>query len=206
MRAWLAGVVVLAACDAPPPPDVDAAGVAADFEALHAAIYDLYALPVDRDALHDLLARAFVGEALTDQYVEHWRTRVRMAEEDTGIQVLGVTYDDVVVLPRASVDDPLRVDATWRVRGVVRHQGHKHPRINRYRAVYTLVDTDAGLRIADTHMKDLARVATQERADAVFGDGPEDVGEDGFMDPLEMFEGGLFDGAPDAATPPEAAP
>ncbi|MEM8962380.1 MAG: hypothetical protein AAGD38_12935, partial [Acidobacteriota bacterium] len=42
------------------------------FEDLHRPIYGLYALGPDRDALHDLLAASFAGEALTQAYVEHF--------------------------------------------------------------------------------------------------------------------------------------
>jgi hypothetical protein len=192
VRRPVLALAALAGCDpAEPPAAVDPAAVVAAFEALHAPIYDVYDLGADRDRLWDHLAAAFTGEALTTQYVEHWRTALRMAEEQTAIDVLGVEYEDVAVLP--SDAGALRVDAAWRVRGVVTHQGHKHPRINRYRAVYTLVDGPGGLRIADTRMRDLARIATVERADAVFEQGSGSATEDGFMDPLELFEGGLFD-------------
>lgn len=186
-------LLLLAACaDAPSPPD--AATVIPAFEALHAPVYEVFELGTDRDAVHDHLARAFAGEALTRQYVEHWRALWRMDREQTAIEVLGVEYDEVALLDGTA--DEVRVDAAWLVRGVVTHQGHRHPRINRYRAVYTLAATPDGWRITDTHLRDLARVASRVAADAVFDEGAGTGTEDGFMDPLEMFRGGLFDAPP----------
>lgn len=184
--AWL---LCLGACD--PPPAVPPEGLAAVFEDLHAPVYRVYGLGPDRDAVHGALAESFTGEALTDEYVEHWRTLVRMAEEHTAITVSAVEYDAVEVLD--GEEGRWRVDATWLVRGVVQHQAHRHPRINRYRAIYTLIHTPDGWRIADTHMRDLARIATQVSGDDIFDDEAGSGAEDGFMDPLEMFEGGLFD-------------
>lgn len=197
MRPAAAVALLAAACDGAPEP-VDAAGVEAAFRALHAPIYEAYALGPERDALHDHLAASFTGESLTEQYVEHWRTLVRMEEEQTGIRVTAVEYVDVALVPE---DLPaLRVDATWFVRGVVRHQRHRHPRINRYRAIYTLVSTPGGLRIADTRMRDLARVASQVAPGDVFDLGQGSGADAGFIDPLELFEGGLFD-TDDGAAP-----
>ncbi|MCA9572015.1 MAG: hypothetical protein KC656_29455, partial [Myxococcales bacterium] len=159
-------VAVLAGCG-PEPVVWDHEALVEAFEALHTPIYDVYAVGTARDALHDHLAARFTGEALTDQYVEHWRTLVAMEQDQTGITVTGVEYEDVVVVDDGR-DGRLRVDASWLVRGIVRHQQHRHPRINRYRAIYTLAPTPDGLRIVATRMKDLERVATQVASDALF--------------------------------------
>ena len=190
-----AALALSVACAAPTP---DASAIIADFEALHAPVYHVFDLGSDRDAVHAQLAQSFAGDALTDAYVEHWRALVRMRDESTAVHISGVEYDDVSVL---DMDDAgrVRVDASWLVRGVVTHQRHMHPRINRYRAVYTLTPTDDGWRITDTHMRDLARVSSVLTANDVLGSGAGTGADAGFMDPLEMFNAGLFDAPKDGA-------
>ena len=191
MRGRAASAVLVAGCASGD--DVPLDDVAARFAPLHAGIYDVWAAPHDRDAIHGVLARAFVGEALTDAYVDAWTARARMAEEGTAVEVLGVEHEalEPFLVPG---DDAVAVDASWRVRGVVHHQRHRHARIHRYRAVYTLAETPDGLRVADTRVLDLARVAS--RIDDVFGEGGDPTGQ-GFMDPLELFDAGVLD-APEA--------
>lgn len=183
----LALAVLLAGCAAEPPAPPD--DVAARFAPVHAGIYDVWAAPDDRDAIHAVLARAFVGEALTDAYVDTWTARARMAEEGTAVEVLGVEHEAIepFLVPDTGA---VAVDVSWRVRGVVHHQQHRHARIHRYRAVYTVIDTPDGLRVVDTQVLDLARVAS--RIDDVFGTGG-DATEQGFMDPLELFDAGVLD-------------
>lgn len=199
----LAGLLALSACDAPPPEGPDDAEVLEVFQALHPAIYDVYDLGTDRDALHDLLASRFTGEALTAEYVEHYATAVGLQARDASVSVLGVRYGDLAVLQDRG-DGVVRVDATWWVRGIVRHARHKHPRVNQYRAVYELVDTPEGWRIGATHMRDLARVRTSSPGTDVFDEGPDDepVEARGFMDPVELLD---LLGDTDAPTDGDAA-
>lgn len=187
MRGTTGLVAALAGCVDPPP--APAADLAERFAPLHAGIYDVWAAPHDRDAIHAVLARAFVGEALTDAYVDTWTARARMAEEGTSVEVLGVEHEAIepFVVPGSP---EVAIDASWRVRGVVQHQQHRHARIHRYRAIYTLVDTPDGPRVTDTRVLDLARVAS--RIDDVFGEGGDPTGQ-GFMDPLELFDAGVLD-------------
>lgn len=133
--------------------DVDLLG---HFEQLHRPVYGVYGLgdqgledqglrdqnrEVDGDAIHRLLASSFAGEALTHEYVEHFTTLARMQQERTSIQVLRVDYESVRLLQRQP--ESARIEADWSVSGVVTHQGHRHPRINRYRALYTVAKADA---------------------------------------------------------------
>lgn len=192
MRRSLPLACLVLACDGAPAEGPDDAEVIAAFEALHPGIYDVWALPLERDLLHDALARSLVGEALTRQYVETWATRVRMAADDVAIRVLAVEHDEVELLERDEAGG-VRLDASWLARGVVSHQGHKHPRIHRYRAVFHLVPTADGWRIDELRAKELARVAS--RVDDLFGEGG-DPSEQGFMDPLELLEAGLLDDQP----------
>lgn len=170
---------------------LDDAAVVARFEQMHRPVYGVYDVGADRDALHALLADSFHGEALTTEYVEHYTTLFRMVDEETSIRIQRVDYESIEVLDRGP--DGVRVDADWSVGGVVTHQGHKHPRVNRYRALYTLSQTPSGLRITDTRMRNLERVRSLLSAgDAwTIDDLPKSGG--GFMDPLDLLEAGVLD-------------
>lgn len=137
------------------------------FEELHRPVYQVYAMGTDRDRIHRHLASSFAGEALTREYVEHFTTLARMERERTAIDVMRVDYESVQLLERHS--ELARIDVDWSVSGLVTHQGHRHPRINRYRAVYTLAldaATPAGdanamasaLRIVDTRVRSAERM------------------------------------------------
>lgn len=193
--SWL---VLLGACapeaDAPDPTVVSGA-----FESLHARVYDVYDVPAERDAVWDLLAGSFTGRALTSEYVEHWTTRVRMTREETAIDVRRVEYDRVEVVEVAP--GFARVDAAWSVGGVVTHRRHKHPRVNRYEAVYDLVETGEGWRIASTKVRNVLRVRSPSRSGGVF-----DVFDDtdqggGYLDPLDLLDAGIGEDTGDTELP-----
>jgi hypothetical protein len=170
---------------------LDDSAVVDTFTTLHKPLYGVYDFGPDRNRIHGLLSDSFVGDALTDEYVEHYTTLFRMVEDETSIQIQRVDYEAVRVLDRGP--DGIRVDADWSVGGVVTHQGHKHPRVNRYRAVYTLSPTPDGLRITATRMRNLERVRSLLSAgDAwTIDDLPKSGG--GFMDPLDLLEAGVLD-------------
>lgn len=190
MRTLLPGLcLALCACAEP----VGAAQLGDDalielFEDLHRPIYGIYELGIDRDAVHGALAGSFFGEQLSAEYVEHFTTLVRMGDEETSIRVLRVDYERIEVLDRA--DGVVRVDADWSVGGIVTHAGHKHPRVNRYRAVYELEDTPEGVRITGSHLRNLERVGSLLGGDGwILDDLPTSGG--GFMDPLDYIDAGL---------------
>lgn len=170
------------------------------FKQLHEPVYQVYELSGDREGIHQLLSASFAGEALTHEYVEHWTTLANMAHEETSIRVKKVDYESVKVLDR--VEGEIRVDADWSVGGIVTHQAHKHPRVNRYRAVYTLANEGEGLRIVATRMRNLERIrnvlSTMDEDGFLLDELPEGGG--GFMDPLDLLE--LSDGDPDAFDEP----
>ena len=182
----------------------DDATVVERFKALHKPLYGVYDLGPDRDRIHGLLEDSFVGEALTRECVEHYTTLFRMVDDETSIQIQRVDYESVEVLDRAP--GQVRVDADWSVGGVVTHQGHKHPRVNRYRAVYTLSDTHGGLRITGTRMRNLERVRSLLSAgDAWTIDDLPKSGA-GFMDPLDLLEAGVLEDIERAEQEQQAAP
>lgn len=172
-------------------PDPD---LAAAFVALHEPIYDAYDLsPRDRDPLHALLSASFAGEALTTEYIEHFTTLAMLARDETSIEVMRVDYERVEVIERGP--DFVRVEADWSVGGVVTHLQHKHTRVNRYVAAYTLEEVAPGqLRITDTRMRDLERVrgvlSSIASGEGFLGDELPSSGG-GFMSPSDLFEAGL---------------
>lgn len=174
-----------------------------DFGALHRQVYDVYDLPLDRDQVHDLLASSFAGRALTSEYVEHWTTKILMQRDETAIDILRVDHDELVVLD--AEDDVAHIDAAWSVGGIVTHRKHKHPRVNRYQAVYSLQRLPQGWRIVGTRMRNLQRVRSASQGGDAFTF--EQVQDDrgGYLDPLDLLDAGVGEdtGEPDTdgATP-----
>lgn len=178
----------LLACATTPDVGLTDDAIVEEFKALHAPVYEVYTLSGDRHAVHRLLSESFSGEALTREYIEHWSTLAHMESEETSILVKKVDYETVVVLERA--EGVVRVDADWSVGGIVTHQAHKHPRVNRYRAVYTLEPGPDGLRITSTRMRNLERIrgvlSTTDDEGFLLDGLPSGGG--GFMDPLDLLE------------------
>ena len=181
-------MLLLLACAPEPATALSDEEIVAAFQAIHEPVYQVYELE-DPHEIHALLSQSFIGEQLTHEYVEHWTTLHHMAREETSIRVKTVDYERVQVLERTPND--VRVDVDWSVGGIVTHQRHKHPRVNRYRAVYSVIDTGNGsLRITATRMRNLERiqnVMSMTEDDAFLLDElPEGGG--GFMDPLDLLE------------------
>ena len=160
------------------------------FRDLHTHIYDVYAVEFDRDAVYDLLAESFAGDALVKEYVEHYTTKWRMQHDDTKVTILRVDYADTQVVQRLA--ESTVVEADWNVGGVVYHQGHTHARINRYQAAYTLADGGEGLRIVDTRMKDMERVRLDMMSGGNLGlDQPLPTSGQGMLSPSDLLKAGM---------------
>lgn len=161
------------------------------FRDLHTHIYDVYAVETNRDAVYDLLAESFAGDALVKEYVEHWTTKWRMTHDDTKVTILRVDYADTQVVDR--VADRTVVEADWNVGGVVYHQGHSHARINRYQAAYTLAPAGDGVRIVDTRMKDMERVRLDMMSGGNLGlDQPLPTSGQGMLSPSDLLKAGML--------------
>jgi hypothetical protein len=184
-------MALLCACGPPPaaPIDMDDASLLARFEELHREIYRVYSLAPDRDEVWELLAGSFTGPALTQQYVEHYTTLVLSEQEETSIQVLAVDYDQLELLEAAP--GTARVEASWAVGGVVTHRDHKHPRVNRYHAVYRLEQGEQGLRITDTRLKNMERVQRVLVEGGGWTLDRDDRSAGGMMSPSQLLEGGI---------------
>ena len=161
------------------------------FKQLHTPIYGVYDLGFDRDAVHDHLAASFRGEALTQEYVEHFTALARMRSESTAINILRVDYESLSVLERAP--DRVSIDADWSVGGIVTHQQHRHPRTNRYRAVYDMAYGHDGWRLVGSRLRDMSRVrgfSSLGRGETwPLDDLPKSSG--GLMSPLELLKAGM---------------
>jgi hypothetical protein len=160
--------------------------VVAEFQQLHRDVYGAYSLGLDRDGLHDLLAKSFGGRALTEEYVEHFSTAVRMQREETAIEVLKIDYGEVKV--EDWTDNVASLVADWSVGGVVTHRGHKHPRVNRYRAQF-MVEWSVEPKIVGTKLKRLERVR------GAFDEGAQWSGDveagQGFLDAADLLLSGV---------------
>jgi hypothetical protein len=181
-------------------PEGDGGEMDAEFRALHARVYEVYRLPADRDAVWELLASCFAGEALTTEYIEHWTTKARMVDEETAIDIRRVDHDSVEVLERD--EDHARVDVAWSVGGVVTHRRHKHPRVNRYQAVYSLANGADGWRIVATRVRNVQRVQSPSRTRGVF-DIVDEPDRGGYLDPLDLLDAGIGGGQDTASPTPD---
>lgn len=162
--------------------------IVVDFQAMHRSVYDVYSLQGEPQAIHQLLAKSFSGEALTNEYIEHFTTLFHMEEEETDIVIKQVDYNDIEPLEYETGRVVLDVD--WSVGGIVTHQKHKHTRVNRYRAVYTLdLKPDQAWRIIDTKMRNMERIRRATDEDLLNG---ENAGG-GYLDPLDLLDAGLME-------------
>ena len=161
-----------------------------EFANLHRKVYSVYGIALSPDPIHNLLGEVFSGEALTKEYIEHYTARVHMKEDSTAIEIRQVDYNEVVFL--SQYQKSIELDVDWSVGGIVTHQKHKHPRVNRYRAVFLLerMQNDQW-RITDTKMKSAQRIQRAGIQDADFFEGKKTTG--GYLDPLDLIDAGVFD-------------
>lgn len=159
------------------------------FGQLHKKVYEVYQIPLEQELIHDLLSEVFVGEALTKEYVEHFTSRVHMQNDDTSIDIRQINYNSITVI--AQYPQSIVYDVDWSVGGVVTHQKHKHPRVNRYRAIFTLQPHHTEWRIGDTKMRNAERIQRAGVSDADFFDGKSSAG--GYLDPLDLIDAGVID-------------
>ena len=161
-----------------------------EFSSLHKKVYSVYQLPLERQKIHNLLSGIFIGEALSLEYVEHFTSRMHMKEEDTQIDIKQIDYNDIALLE--VLPNKVIIDADWSVGGIVTHQKHKHPRVNRYRAVFTLRKNDHHeWRITATKMRNAERIQRAGVQDEDFFEGKKSTG--GYLDPLDLINSGVMD-------------
>jgi hypothetical protein len=180
-------------------PQISEGQVVEQFKNIHQAVYDVYRTHLTPEDLHKQLTKAFAGDLLTLEYIEHFTTQHHMLLEETAIDIRQIDYNDVVLLDQDY--GWVLLDVDWSVGGVVTHQGHKHTRINRYHAVYTLESVnDVGWRITDVKMRNAERIRRASDADLLSGD---DAGG-GYLDALDLLDAGMLGTADEVDSKPEA--
>ena len=124
---------------------------------LHRASYDAWATQGEPDALYDVLRGVWTGPALTDEYVRQRVGLARLHAAKGGLTLRGHRVEE------ATLDELNTSGATvrlrWIVGGLVTHEGHSHERVSRYEAVYEVVFTADGPRLAGVWPKDQRRLA-----------------------------------------------
>ena len=162
--------------------------VQTQFTEMHPSMYQIYKQGMEERALHHLLSSIFVGDKLTYEYIEHFSTLHHMAVEETSIDVRQVDYNSIDVI--AFDFGEVKLDVDWSVGGVVTHQGHKHTRVNRYHAVYTLVDVgNETWRISGVKMRNAERIQRATDEDILNGSNA----GGGYLDPMDLLEAGMVE-------------
>ena len=157
------------------------------FMKMHPVVYQIYKNKMEERQLHSLLSSVFVGNKLTLEYIEHFSTLHHMGIEQTSIEVKQVDYNSIQILEFDFGE--VKLDVDWSVGGVVTHQGHKHTRVNRYHAVYTLTEVgDREWRISDVKMRNAERI--RRATDEEILNGTNAGG--GYLDPMDLLEAGMF--------------
>jgi len=135
---------------------------AALFTELHRNIYRAFAFTTE-DAIYETLARTVEGELLDEVYAEIYQSLIL---KDQGGAVCVVHGTEVletdVEYPADEEQREFDVTSRWRVKGTVTHYGHKHVRMNEYRAKYTVRWRDGGWKISAAETLGQKRVALDD--------------------------------------------
>ena len=123
------------------------------FTPLHRNIYRAFDY-VEEGDIYDALARSIEGDLLDDLYNQVYRSLIMHEEGGAVSRVSAVRnveaeIESVGILADLDSRPGFQVLAKWQVDGVVRHWNHAHYRTNEYEARYTVVQAQAGWRIAD---------------------------------------------------------
>ena len=181
MLTWL----LILSCSSTPLPRLS--DVVVEFKKIHTHIYGVYDLGLEPERIHNLLSLSFLGEALTAEYIEHFTTLHHMGIEETSIDIRTVDYNSITAVHFTLGEVCLDVD--WSVGGVVTHRSHKHTRVNRYRAFYTLKAVEQNWRITDTKMRSVERIRRASDEDILNG---QDA-SGGYLDPLDLLDAGMME-------------
>ncbi|MCK6525259.1 hypothetical protein L6R49_27960 [Myxococcota bacterium] len=149
---WLLG-----ACAAMRPAPIDEGALLAEVSRLHRASYDAWATDGEPEALYATLSGVWTGRALTEQYVSQRVALARLRAARGGLTLRGHRVEEAS-LSRLDAEGAT-VRLRWLVGGLVTHEGHSHARVSRYEAVYEVVFTAEGPRLAGVWPKDQRRLA-----------------------------------------------
>ncbi len=99
----------------------------------------------NEEAAFDRLALSVTGDALTEVYLEH--QRALEMEERGGARARVESFEVTDVYSVEAEDDGFTAEASWTVGGTVVHFGHRHFRLNRYRARVVVVPDEGSWKI-----------------------------------------------------------
>jgi len=118
-------------------------------------IYQAFEYPTEA-AIYDSLAQSVTGAELSAIYLEY-RARIEAIRRGgPSVRILSVVFEDIGTIRRK--DKNFVMEASWRVLGKVRHFGHIHNRMNRYRAALTLTAEDDSWKLLKIEILEESRV------------------------------------------------
>ena len=130
------------------------------FKTLHQNIYRAFDYE-DEDGIYDALSQSVAGELLDTIYNDVYQSLIL---RDDGGAVARIDKIDILECTARKRDDRagFDVDCHWRAHGMVKHYGHTHRRINKYRATYSLASFDGGWKISGVNVTEKARINPQK--------------------------------------------
>ncbi|MEC8424601.1 MAG: hypothetical protein VX000_12545, partial [Myxococcota bacterium] len=139
----------------------DALAHRAAFPDLHARVITAQASGLTDGPLHDHLAGALVGQALTNAFLAEAAAARRRTLAGASVEVESFEHETLEVM--SHTPGSTRIRATWLVVGRVQHGDHAHRRATRYAGRYRVVDTPLGPRIAEERAEDAVRLPAAPR-------------------------------------------
>jgi hypothetical protein len=139
------------------PDDTDAIQI---FRQLHCNIYAAFDVAGESE-IYDVLADSLDGRLLDEIYNEVHTAALSGGATSFNIRRVKPLSSELLPAPTADKGAVYCVRHNWRVHGTVSHFGHRHSRINEYRAIYTVGAREGLWRITDV------RIEQQERVDPV---------------------------------------
>lgn len=131
------------------------------FRPLHANIYRAFDYTSEEE-IYQALSRSVTGEILDGLYNEIYRSLIMQEEGGAVSRVQSVTPIATEVVSIGTLPERGDVSFTvrnrWQVEGYVYHWGHSHTRLNEYLAEYTVIEDEAGWRIAGSRSLEQFRV------------------------------------------------
>lgn len=114
----------------------------------------------DEEDIYDALALSIGGDLLNDVYLQIREGLVYAAEGGSVSRVRGVEFLESKLQSVADEEGPqFQVAANWLVTGTVEHWGHRHTRVNRYGADFTVHAVEGDWKITEFQVTGQERVS-----------------------------------------------
>ena len=133
------------------------------FKNLHQNIYRAFDYKDESD-IYDTLAKSVSGPILDTIYQDVYQSLI-LQEHGGAVCIIDNVEILDLVLDTSRPDwmkTKFKIDCQWRVKGVVRHWGHLHERINEYGAIYTVSKLEKSWKITDTKIHSQIRVESDK--------------------------------------------